>query len=161
MYKLVIKQADTEQEMEFETAELAVLYRDYHLAFGHWQGTAKWVEEKEVTPEQRKFIVDEMSELKDGAIVRVYKLSEGVELKVEKASHGTLPEVWSNLREARNKLLASTDWTQLSDTALDMNAKKDYRSYRAYLRVFPSLHNDGSIVGAKVYSFEAWKKGNR
>jgi hypothetical protein len=161
MYRITIKQGESESIMEFDSAELAILYRDYHLAFGHWQGIAKWVEEKDVTPEQRKFIVDEMSELKEGVVVRLFKLSEGVELKVEKASHGTLPEVWDNLREARNKLLVSTDWTQLADTALDMSAKKDYRSYRSYLRVLPSLHNDGSVVGAKVYSFDSWKKGNR
>lgn len=161
MHKLIVRQGDIEQVHEFETSELAQLYRDYHLAFGHWNGVSKWVEEKDITPENRRFVIDERTELVNGIIVRYYKLTEGIELKIERACANTIPEVWEIFRENRTKLLALTDWTQLADSALSTEERKDYRSYRSYLRSAPKLYDDATIVNAKVYSFEDWKKGKR
>lgn len=163
MYKLTVKDARTgeEQVKEFETAELAILYRDYHLAFGQWNGIAKWVEEKKILPDQRRFIVDEKTELVNGEIVRFYKLSEGLEIKVEEASGNSISGCWNIFREKRNKMLQLTDWTQLSDCELTIEDRKEFRSYRNYLRTLPVLYNDSTIVYAKVYSFEEWKKGKR
>jgi hypothetical protein len=161
MYKLVIKQGETQRVMEFATAELAQLYRDYHLAFGHWNGISKWVEESYITPENQPFVVDEKTELVDGNIVRYYKLTEGVELKIEEATSNTVEDVWKIFRKKRTQLLAMTDWTQLADCAISTEEKKDYRAYRGYLRAVTKLYDNSTIVLAKVYSFEDWKKGKR
>lgn len=161
MHKLIVRQGDIEQVHEFETSELAQLYRDYHLAFGHWNGISSWIEEKDLTPEKRRFVIDEKTELVKDKIVRFYRLTDGIELKIEEASPDCIEDLWGLFRKQRNKFLHETDWTQLADAELDTEQKKEYRAYRAYLRVLPKLHNDSTIVSAKVYSFEEWKKGKR
>jgi len=161
MHKLIVRQGEIEQVLEFETSELAQLYRDYHLAFGHWNGICKWVEEKHITPENKRFAVDERTELINGEIVRYFKLSEGIELKIEEVTSNSISEVWKILRRKRNEFLEFTDWTQLADCALTTEEKKEYRAYRSYLRTIPILYDDSNVVYAKVYSFEDWKKGKR
>jgi hypothetical protein len=161
MYKLVVVKDGIEKVHEFATAELARLYRDYHLAFGNWNGLSRWVDEKDITQEQQSFIIDEMTEIRAGVVVRVYKITDGIELSLELASPETVPQVWQWFREKRNLVLKQTDWTQLSDCEMPTELRKDYRGYRSYLRVLPSLHNDDTILTAKIYSFEEWKKGSR
>jgi hypothetical protein len=161
MYKLTIRQGETERIHEFESAELAQLYRDYHLAFGHWNGLSHWAHEKDITPENQRFIIDERSELLNGEIVRFFKLTDGIELVIEEVFGNAVQECWKLLREKRNRLLKATDWTQLSDTELSTDERKEYRNYRNYLRVLPKLYDDSSIVNGKVYDFENWKKGKR
>lgn len=161
MYKLVVKHGEVERELEFATAELAQLYRDYHLAFGHWNGKAEWKEEKDVKEESKPFIIDEMTEFVDGNLVRKYRLTDGIKFVIEEVTGTTVAEVWKIFRKQRNRMLAYTDWTQLSDAEISTELRKDYRAYRNYLRVLPSLYNDDTIVKAKVYSFEDWKKGMR
>jgi hypothetical protein len=161
MHKLIVRQGEIEHVHEFETSELAQLYRDYHLAFGHWNGVSKWIEEKDVTPENRRFVVDERSELIEGNIIRFFKLTEGVELRIEEVTSNTVEDVWKILRRKRTQLLAMTDWTQLADCALTTEEKKDYRAYRGYLRVIPKLYDNSTVLYAKAYSFEEWKKGKR
>lgn len=162
-YKLYVKDVVTgeEQVKEFETSELAILYRDYHLAFGQWNGTVIWVEEKDITIEQKKFIVDEKFEIVNQKVVKFYKLSEGLQLKLEEASDDAVQQCWILLRTSRNRMLKLTDWTQLADTELSTEERKEYRNYRSYLRVLPKLYDDATIMQAKVYSFEDWKKGKR
>ncbi len=163
MYKLIIKNAGSEEEeiKEFESSELAVLYRDYHLAFGQWNSVVKWVQESHLTEEQRRFIVDEKTELINGKISRLYKLSEGIELKIEEVDKVGKEYFWKCLRQTRNYFLDSTDWTQLADAEIDTEQRKEYRSYRSYLRILPKLYDDSTIFNAKVYDFEDWKKGKR
>jgi DNA-binding ferritin-like protein (Dps family) len=163
MYKLIVKDARTEGEQikEFESAELAILYRDYHLVFGQWNSVIKWVEEKHLAPEQQRYIIDEKTELINGEVVRLYKLAEGMEIKLEEVTGDSVKECWKLVREKRNKMLQFTDWTQLPDTDLSTDERKEYRNYRSYLRVIPKLYNDATIMQAKVYSFEDWKKGKR
>ncbi len=163
MYKLSVRDVNTEDEqiLEFESAELAILYRDYHLAFGQWNSTVKWVEEKSLTPEQKRFIVDEKTEFIDGVIVRFYKLAEGMEIQLEEVFGDSLAGCWRMLRANRNKMLEMTDWTQLADVEMSTEERKDYRKYRSYLRALPRLYDDASIIRAKVYSFSEWKKGKR
>lgn len=163
MYKLVVKNsaADNEEIKEFESAELAILYRDYHLVFGQWNSVVKWVEEKHLAPEQRRYIIDEKTELLNGEVVRLYKLAEGMEIKLEEVSGSAVEECWKLLRRDRNRALQFTDWTQLPDTELSTDERKEYRNYRSYLRVLPKLYDDATISQAKVQSFENWKKGKR
>jgi hypothetical protein len=161
MHKLIVRQGDTEQVHEFENSELAQLYRDYHLAFGHWNGISKWIEEKDLTPEKQSFVVDEKTELVNDKVVRFYKLTEGIELKIEEVTENSVEYLWKKLREKRNEFLAVTDWTQIADCELETEQRKEYRAYRSYLRVLPKLYDNSSVVSAKVYSFEDWKKGKR
>ena len=161
MYKLTIRQGDIEQVQEFESAELAQLYRDYHLAFGHWSGLSHWAHEKDVTPENKRFVIDERTEILNGEIVRFFKLTDGIELKIEEATGDAVKECWKLVRKKRNAFLAMLDWTQLPDTSLSTEERKEYRNYRDYLRVLPKLYDDATIAQAKVYEFESWKKGKR
>jgi hypothetical protein len=161
MHKLIVRQGDIDQVHEFETSELAQLYRDYHLAFGHWNGVSSWVEEKDLTPEKQRFVIDEKSEFVNGTIVRFFRLTDGIELKIEEASPDCLDDLWRLFREKRTKFLYATDWSQLADCELDTEQRKEYRSYRSYLRVLPKLYDDSTIASAKIYSFEDWKKGKR
>lgn len=161
MFRLIVSDSNGEKFLEFETPELAKLYRDYHLAFGHWNGMSKWVVEDAITPEEKAFIIDEMTELRNGVVKRVYRISEGIKLKLEEADPSSISSVWAMIRKKRNFLLAETDWTQLPDVNLPVEVRKEYRDYRNYLRVFPSLHNDGSIVSAKVCTLTEWKRGER
>jgi hypothetical protein len=163
MYKLTVRDTRTDEEQikEFDSAELAILYRDYHLVFGQWNSVVKWVEEKDLTPEQQRFIIDEKTELVNGLIVRYYKLAEGMEIKLEEASNDAIKDCWIILRASRNKLLKDTDWTQLPDVEISTEDRKEYRSYRSYLRVLPKLYDDSTILQAKAYAFEDWKKGKR
>jgi len=163
MARLIIRDERTgdESTAEFDTPELAVLYRDYHIIFGHWSAIARWVNEKDLKPEQEKFVVEEKTELFEGEIIRLCKVVEGIEIKLEKEVKNPTQKAWDYLRTKRNRMLQMTDWTQLPDTDLDTEARKDYRSYRSYLRVLPKLFDDATVVNAKVYSFEDWKKGKR
>lgn len=161
MYRIIIKQGESESRMEFDSAKLARLYRDYHLAFGHWNGKSRWIEEKLVTPEMRRFIVDEMTEMRDGKIVRIYRVTDGIEIKMEEAEASSIEECWQLFREARDLYLKASDWTQMADVNISQEARKDYRAYRQYLRDAPKLHGENSIVGAKIYDFTEWKSGKR
>lgn len=162
MFTLTVKNKDVEEVLEFESAKLAKLYRDYHLAFGHWNGKSKWVDESQITPEISKFIVDEITEIREGKLVRVYRVTDGIELVLEKAtSPDTLLQAWNILRETRDLLLKESDWTQIADNSLSQDERKEFRAYRQYLRSIPDLHNDESISSAKVYNFEQWKEGKR
>lgn len=46
----------------------------------------------------------------------------------------SLESQWGRIREERNKLLSSCDWTQLDDTPLDNSAKLAWATYRQALR---------------------------
>ena len=128
---------------------------------GNESEIAKWIEEKDLTPEKQRFVIDEKSELINGKIVRFFRLTDGIELKIEEASPDCVHDLWRLVRENRNKFLQMTDWTQLADCELTTEEKKEYRSYRSYLRVLPKLYDDSSVVSAKVYWFDDWKKGSR
>jgi len=150
-----------ESYAEFDTPELAVLYRDYHLIFGHWSAIAKWVNEKDLKSEQKKFVVEEKTELVEGEILKFFKVVDGIQIKLEEQPKSPSQKAWDYLRTKRNRMLLLTDWTQLSDTELETDLRKEYRNYRAYLRVLPKLYDDVTVSNAKVYTFEEWKKGKR
>lgn len=163
MYKLYVLNEKTNEEkvLKFETIELALLYRDYHLNFGNWSNVSKWVAENEITEADQAFIVDSKYIQKDGLQKLFYKVASGFKIKVQKEELDSTEELWSVLRKRRLLKLQETDWTQLADAELDTETRKEYRQYRSYLRDLPKLHNDSSIIHAKVYSFEDWKKGKR
>lgn len=163
MVKLLVKNKKTGdyKEIEFKNAELAILYRDYHIAFGYFGKEASWVLEQELQEEHKPFIIKEKTEIINGDICKSYLVSSFIEINITNSDKKDLVYIWDSFRIKRNSYLLSTDWTQVSDSALNVEERKEYRAYRSYLRNLPSLHNDGSILTAKVYSFEEWKKGNR
>ena len=163
MYKLYVLDNKTKEEkvLKFETIELALLYRDYHTTFGTWANVSKWVSADQITSEQKPFIVDSKYVDVKNVPTLFYKVSDGFQIKVQKEEIGSVEEIWMLFRKKRNSKLLETDWTQLSDCVLTVDERKEYRNYRAYLRNLPSLHNNDSVLAAKVYSFEDWKKGKR
>lgn len=161
MHRLVVSFNGSEQVLEFETLELAQLYRDYHLAFGHWNGLAEWVEEKDLTQEMKPFVIKEKTELVFGKPVKFFRVTNKVEIRIDRLSPNTLSDIWGEFRQKRDMFLQLTDWTQLPDCELDLEQRKEYRAYRAYLRVLPKLYDNFTINNAKVYTFEDWKKGKR
>lgn len=45
---------------------------------------------------------------------------------------------WNVIREIRDQLLKSSDWTQMSDTELSEEKKEQWKEYRKNLRRVPS-----------------------
>jgi len=161
MYKLILKRGAFQNILEFKTLELANLYRDYHLTFGHWEGISRWVEEKDLPLDKKKFIVDEKVCDIDGKSTKFFRITDEIEVFIEEASKDSIINLWELFREDRNRLLEKTDWTQLADCELNTEQRKEYRAYRSYLRVLPKLYDDSTIISARVYDFEDWKKGKR
>ena len=91
----------------------------------------------------------------------VVLLSEGMEIRIEEVAKEDKAYFWKCVRNTRNYFLQCSDWTQLADADIDIDLRKEYRSYRAYLRFLPRLHDDSTIFHAEVYNFEDWKKGKR
>lgn len=164
MYVIRLTRTDgTKEEFSFESQKLALIYKEYHLAFGNWNNCSRWVEDYKVTPEERPFICDEMTELKNGEIVRLYRITEGFQIELEevKDSSFVLEEVWERFRYLRTEMLKLTDWSQMADVIMSQDLRKQYRSYRQYLRDLPTLHSDSTIVLAKVYDFNEFLNGKR
>lgn len=159
MYSLVVTDVDTLEvtTKSFESLELAILYKDYHLHFGVWSKFTKWIPEKNVAPEDKKYVLDK----KQMGGVSFCWVCSGLKFQILKNGDAGVNEVWDRIRKQRDALLVESDWTQLSDSPLSTEGKKDWRGYRDYLRAFPILHNDGSIVNAKIVSFKEWKAGKR
>jgi len=66
-----------------------------------------------------------------------------------------ISEPFRLLREIRNKLIASTDWTQLKDIDLDIIRERNWKNYRQALRDLPSkstpkLDNNGNLDMSSV-----------
>jgi hypothetical protein len=63
---------------------------------------------------------------------------------------------WDKLRSERDKLIASTDFSQLADAPFDSATKTLYRNYRTYLRDLPTQYDDITIDNATVMTFDEW-----
>lgn len=61
-----------------------------------------------------------------------------------------IDSLWRNMREARNKVLNETDWTQMNDNDLSDDTKESWRVYRNTLRNLPSTYTDETIVNWKI-----------
>lgn len=62
----------------------------------------------------------------------------------------TKDEAIRMVRLRRNELLQSTDWTQMSDVAIDDATRQRYREYRQALRDYPQL------IDMTTWSAPAW-----
>lgn len=68
-----------------------------------------------------------------------YKIVDGeAVLKTEEEKLLPIEEVWINLRDTRDILLQSSDWTQVSDVPLTDEQKQAWANYRNALRQLPS-----------------------
>jgi hypothetical protein len=163
MYRLYVTNVETELEqcLEFETFELACLYRDYHLAFGNWVEEGRWLPKEELLPELEEFIVDQKFVENLGTREIYFRVLDKFKIKVLKEEKSTASEAWDLLRKRRNSKLYETDWVMLSDAPTSSEEKKKWREYREYLRTLPTLHNDDTVLNAKVYTFEEWNSGKR
>jgi hypothetical protein len=163
MYKIVSTNIETGAvlEREFDTAEDAKVYRQYHLRFGEWSTGTYWTEEKKVTAELRPFIVDEKTDVTPKGVVRFYQICCKWKIKEEIVTDGEVLGSWMVFRNDRNVILKSTDWTQISDVSMTTAERGEWKKYRQYLRDCPKLHTDLTIASAKVASFEEWKNGAR
>ena len=80
------------------------------------------------------------------------------EIKIEEVgSVLSIEECWKKLREERDKILKSTDYTQLADAPISSEVKRLYREYRQYLRKLPNSYTDEYIAYYKVESFIEWR----
>lgn len=151
------------EELSFDSHKLATIYKEYHLAFGNWNNCSRWVDEHKVTIEERPYICDEMTELRGGEIVRLYRITEGFKIEIEEVTGPSqaLDEVWQNFRLLRNEALSRTDWSQLADVTMSQEVRKQYRNYRQYLRDLPTLHSDSTVFLAKIYTFDEFLNGKR
>jgi hypothetical protein len=161
MVELKVKIQSTYTSRLFATQELAILYRDYHLYFGDWTKYVSWIKEDLLTSEQRKMSLEEKNELQDGVLYKIYLVPSGIEISLGDKKPQTPLNLWKDLRDKRNGYLVETDWTQLSDSPLTAALKKEYKEYRNYLRVLPTLYNENSIESAVVRTFIEWRTGLR
>jgi hypothetical protein len=60
----------------------------------------------------------------------------------------------------RQLMLYLTDWTQLADSPLNTEEKKQYRKYRQFLRDFFDYYEKKFIITYDVYTFEQWKNSH-
>ena len=70
----------------------------------------------------------------------------------------TEEEVIRRLKKQALVHLRKTDWTQVADEPLDMEAKKEYREYRQYLRNIDLIWKNRQITEPKVMKFEEWRE---
>lgn len=159
MYKMTIKAGEKVEELEFDSPKLAKLYKDYHIAFGHWKGKSQWKKANKVTPEEMKFVVDEMTEINlSGDIERTYLLLDGIQIIEERVVNNT-KDCWDLFREHRDNLLFKSDFSQIPDNSLSTDLRLKWRKYRQYLRDCPKLYNDTNIAGKSPTTFEEWLNG--
>lgn len=79
-------------------------------------------------------------------------------IEIEEVEHTeSAEECWKKLREERDKILQSTDYTQLADAPISSEVKRLYREYRQYLRKLPNGYNDEYITHYKIETFKEWK----
>lgn len=161
MFLLNVDKDGVKFSREFESKEMALLYRDYEIFFGKWSSSFEWVNEEQATSEQKKCIIREKNAIVNGVITKQYLVPLDIKIELVEKKQSSTSIFWQELRAKRDLYLQETDWTQLSDSPLSTALKKDYRDYRNYLRILPTLHNDSSIAGARVCSFLEWRNGER
>jgi hypothetical protein len=75
----------------------------------------------------------------------------------------TMRRCWSELSEKRDRLLQSSDWTQMSDSPLTAEKKAEWAAYRAELRNLPntlrshSRYTSDEISNPFDGSITAWR----
>lgn len=164
MYWIKIREVKTGEEttIEFESKELAKLYRDFHCKFDAWDKRESWIAERFLAPEHKKLVVEEKVEVKlnskkEEIEVKYYKIKPLFHFIEDNLGMERTRLMWDALREDRLKVLKDTDWTQIADNQMDTKTRQLYREYRQFLREYPKQYNNDSIEIYKIVTFEEWK----
>ena len=161
MYKLTIKHLETGKlkEIKFNTKEEMELYKNFYIVFHGWDKPQKWVLERFLKEEERKYIVTKQERLGQNKQPQTWYLIRPKYNFVDVKQIDDKGEYdWEELRRKRDFFLQLTDYTQLADCPLDTKTKQLYREYRQFLRNLPLCYNDESISKANVMTFEAWRE---
>lgn len=89
-----------------------------------------------LTPEEHMFLLEEQALGKEIVVV------DGEVSAIERI----LVANWDGIRRTRNRLIAATDWTQLSDSPLDEAGKLAWQTYRQALRDITESYSDPNEV---------------
>lgn len=164
MYWIKIKQVATGEitTLEFETKEVAKLYRDFHCRFHAWDKRESWIAERFLLPEHRQFVVAEKEETKlndkkEEVTTKYFKIKPKIAILEDNLGLKREALMWQALREDRNRVLEETDWTQIADCSMDSKLRHVYREYRQYLRNLPLSYNDSTIEQYRIMSFGEWR----
>lgn len=160
MYKLFLRNLPTGKlkEIEFNNKEEMDLYKQYHITFYGWDKPQKWVHERFIKPEEKKYIVSEQEKPGPNKSIQKWYLVRPEWNFIDAELDPSEAQVtdWHTLRIKRDWVLKETDYTQLADSSLDSKTKLMYREYRQFLRNLPMCYNDESINRATVMTFEEW-----
>tara|TARA_Y200000002_G_scaffold348367_1_gene324274 strand:- start:335 stop:781 length:447 start_codon:yes stop_codon:yes gene_type:complete len=63
-------------------------------------------------------------------------------------------ELWKAIRDKRNNLLYSSDWTQLTDCKLSLEKQGEWTEYRQVLRGIPAINNGVKHLNEVVWPDE-------
>jgi hypothetical protein len=162
MYKLFLRHLPTGKvkEIEFNNKEEMDLYKKYHITFHGWDKAQKWVHERFIKEEERKYIVSEQEKSGPNKSAQKWFLVRpewnfvDIEIDPEKA----IVVDWDTLRAKRDWMLKETDHSQLAYATFDSATKGKYREYRTYLRNLPLNFNEESIGSAIVMTFDEWRE---
>lgn len=146
--------------MEFDNKEEMDLYRNYHTVFHGWDKAQKWVYERFIKEEERKYIVSEQEKSGPNKTIQKWYLvrPEWNFIDVQVDPKEAIVIDWHTLRIKRDWMLKETDFSQLADAPMNNAEKGKYREYRHYLRNIPLNFNEESIGRAVIMSFEDWKE---
>jgi len=143
------------KQIEFETKEERDLYKQYHIVFHGWDKPQRWVHEKHLKEEDKALIKNtQVKKGQDGKNHTWYLIRP--EFNFIKEAENEIDQ-WQLLREKRDFMLSSTDWTQLADSPLDTKIRQMYRDYRQFLRNLTLNYTDKSIEKHKVFTFDEWR----
>lgn len=162
MYKLFLRHLPTGKlkELEFSTKEEMDLYKLYHITFHGWDRSQKWVHERFIKPEEKKYVVTEQQKTGPNNTKQTWYLvrPEWNFVDTQLNPEEQVVTNWHTLRIKRDWMLGQTDHTQLADYPADSKIKTLYREYRQYLRNAPKHFNEESIHRAYIMTFDDWKK---
>jgi hypothetical protein len=159
MYKLKIKHLNTGEikELTFNTEEELELYKNYHIVFYGWDRPQKWVLERFLKEEERKYIAASQERIGQNKKPQTwYLVKPEYNFVDEKHIEDKVLYDWEVLRQKRDFVLSMTDYTQLADCPFSSKIKQLYREYRSFLRNLPLCYSDETIDKAKVMTFEEW-----
>lgn len=160
MLKLTIKHLETGKlkEVTFNTKDEMELYKNYHIVFHGWDKPQKWVLQRFLKEDERKYVVTTQERIGQNKKPQTWYLVRPEWNFVTEQELDATQCNWDILRLKRDFILSSTDYTQLADCPLDSKTKQLYREYRQFLRNLTLNYNDESIDKAKVMSFDEWSE---
>lgn len=158
MFRVIAKNLIRREEYisEHVTLEEAELFVKEQIDRRIWGMPERWLDEDNVLSIEKPRVVN--SRVISGGKIQ-YFLPADYTYNIEEVREGGVEvDYWATLRYKRKLMLQDTDFTQLADSPISADVKKQYREYRKYLRDLPKSYNDNTITKFKVMSFDAWKE---